>query len=185
VPDLPKATVTGTASTGGDTVTMTTASQARTVSTADVLDLAPSWTAAEWTIVGDCCGTQAVFSPGTTLILRTTVNNGSANVIPSCGLQGFTGETNNLNLPAGPGLGEQALQPGETSSPPASPPSCADAYLIGADPGSGISVRAGNPVGEADLVTEGADHTLRYYWATPGNQWRHAQVAGNGTTYSG
>jgi hypothetical protein len=177
-------TLTGTASAGGDSVTLTTPDQARTVSTGNVLDLAPNWTGAEWSVLGDCCGTQAVFSPGTTLILRTTVNNGSTNMIPSCVLRGFTGETNNLNLPAGPGLGEQALQSGETSSPPANAPSCADAYLIGSDPGSGISVRTGNPVGEADLVTAGPDHSLQYYWAAPGGQWRHVQVAGAGSTYS-
>ena len=49
---------------------------------------------------------------------------------------------------------------------------------------SGIFVRSANPAGEADLVTEGANHTLQYYFATPGNPWDHAQVAGAGTTYS-
>jgi hypothetical protein len=185
VQDLPDVTLTGNATGSGDSVILTTASQAIRVNTgSSVLDLAPNWTGAEWTIVGDCCLNDAIFSPGTTLILRTTVNDGGTNAIPTCKLQGFTGETNNLNLPAGPGLGEQTLQSGETSSPPASPPTCADAYLIGADPGGGLSVRAGNPVGEADLVTEGADHTLQYYWATPGGQWHHAQLAGDNSTYS-
>ncbi len=49
---------------------------------------------------------------------------------------------------------------------------------------SGIFVRSANPAGEADLVTEGANHTLQYYWATPGGTWSHAQVAGAGSTYS-
>ena len=49
---------------------------------------------------------------------------------------------------------------------------------------SGIFVRSADPAGEADLVTEGANHTLQYYFATPGNPWDHAQVAGAGTTYS-
>jgi hypothetical protein len=49
---------------------------------------------------------------------------------------------------------------------------------------SGIFVRSANPAGEADLVTEGANHTLQYYWATPGGTWNHAQVAGAGTTFS-
>ena len=33
-------------------------------------------------------------------------------------------------------------------------------------------------------MTEGANHTLRYYFATPGNPWDHAQVTGDGTPYS-
>src|SRR5215469_6797534 len=51
---------------------------------------------------------------------------------------------------------------------------------------SGIFVRAatGTQPNEADLVTEGANHTLQYYWATPGSVWHHAQVAGPGTTFS-
>ena len=49
---------------------------------------------------------------------------------------------------------------------------------------SGIFVRSANPAGEADLVTEGANHTLQYYFATPGNPFGHTQIAGAGTTYS-
>ena len=33
-------------------------------------------------------------------------------------------------------------------------------------------------------MAQGANHTLQYYFATPGNPWDHAQVAGAGTTYS-
>ena len=47
-----------------------------------------------------------------------------------------------------------------------------------------IIVRSADPAGEADIVAEGANHTLQYYFATPGNPWDHAQVAGTGTTYS-
>jgi hypothetical protein len=50
---------------------------------------------------------------------------------------------------------------------------------------SGICVRSADPAGEADLVTEGAGSTLQYYWATPRGVWKHAVVAGDGTTYSG
>jgi hypothetical protein len=49
---------------------------------------------------------------------------------------------------------------------------------------SEISVRSTDPAGEADLVTEGANNTLQYYWATPGGAWHHTQVADAGTTYS-
>jgi len=45
-----------------------------------------------------------------------------------------------------------------------------------------IFVRAN---GEADIVAEGANHTLQYYFATPGSPFTNGQVAGPGTTYSG
>jgi len=49
-----------------------------------------------------------------------------------------------------------------------------------------IFVRAADATGpnEADIVAEGPNNTLQYYWATPGGQWHHAQIAGPGTTYS-
>src|ERR1700722_7625773 len=60
------------------------------------------------------------------------------------------------------------------------------AVVLSAPPAfaSGIFVRSANPVGEADLVTEGPDNTLQYYWATPGSPWDNTQVAGPGSTYS-
>src|SRR5262249_76703 len=59
------------------------------------LNLAQGWQAAEFNIVGDCCGSQAAFNTGSTIVVRTSVNYGSPNA-PSCLGQGFTGETNNL-----------------------------------------------------------------------------------------
>jgi len=49
-----------------------------------------------------------------------------------------------------------------------------------------IFVRAADATGpnEADIVAEGPNNSLQYYWATPGGQWHHAQIAGPGTTYS-
>ena len=38
---------------------------------------------------------------------------------------------------------------------------------------------------EADIVAEGASHTLQYSFAAPGSLWEHTEVAGPGTTYSG
>jgi hypothetical protein len=52
---------------------------------------------------------------------------------------------------------------------------------------SGIFVRSatGFQANEADLVTQGPNHTLWYSWATPGHPWHRSQVAGAGTTYDG
>jgi hypothetical protein len=61
------------------------------------LNLAGAWTASEFNIFGDCCGYEASFNTGATLVVRTTVDNGTTDA-PSCASGGFTGETNNLSL---------------------------------------------------------------------------------------
>ena len=48
----------------------------------------------------------------------------------------------------------------------------------------GIAVRLTNPPGEADVVAQGPNHELRYYWATPGSSWQSTMIAGSETTYS-
>jgi hypothetical protein len=62
-----------------------------------MLNLAGAWTSSEFNIFGDCCGYEASFNIGATLVVRTTVDNGTANA-PSCASGGFTGETNSLSL---------------------------------------------------------------------------------------
>jgi hypothetical protein len=61
------------------------------------LNLASAWTVSEFNIFGDCCGYEAVFNTGATLIVHTTVDNGTTNA-PSCASGGYTGETNSLSL---------------------------------------------------------------------------------------
>jgi hypothetical protein len=63
-----------------------------------VLNLAQGWNAVEWNVFGDCCGSQAIFSAGSTLVVRTSVNTSINNFPPTCLEQGFSGETNNLFL---------------------------------------------------------------------------------------
>jgi hypothetical protein len=62
-----------------------------------VLSLANFWNTAEFNVFGDCCGKQTAFNNPTTLVLKTTINDGTTNA-PTCVNQSFTGETNNLNL---------------------------------------------------------------------------------------
>ena len=57
--------------------------------------LAQGRAAAEFNIVGDCCGTKAIFNSGAFIVVRTSVNNGSSSAA-QCLAGGFTGETNNL-----------------------------------------------------------------------------------------
>jgi von Willebrand factor type D domain len=83
---------------GNDTVTMWVGSTATAASNlGSMLNLGAAWRDAEFTIVGDCCSSQANFNAGSTIVVRTTVHNGTTNA-PTCVLEGFTGETNNLNL---------------------------------------------------------------------------------------
>ena len=124
--------LTGSAGGASDSVVMTTGSGSASASAADnVLGLSTGWKGVEFAIVGDCCGTQANFSAGTTINVRTTVHSGTTSA-PTCVLEGFTGETNNLNLGTSPAIGTQA-HPTIISTQTSAPgfPSCAAAAGIG------------------------------------------------------
>jgi hypothetical protein len=127
VASLSGTTLTGNATSGGnDSIVMTTPTGHATATAADsLLHLANGWTGVEFTLVGDCCGAQANFSAGTTLKVRTTVHNGTT-LAPTCVLEGFTGETNNLNLASTPAIStgpSPAIVSDQTSA--AGTPSCA------------------------------------------------------------
>jgi FG-GAP-like repeat len=99
VANLANLSLTGQANAGGlDTIIMATGSNLYSVQNDDgVVNLAQGWQAAEYNIIGDCCGSQATFNSGSTIVVRTSVDYGSPNA-PSCSSQGFTGETNNLSF---------------------------------------------------------------------------------------
>ncbi len=128
--------VTGTAATGGgsDQMCATGSSVQCTNGSNYFPDLATQWQYAEFNVFGFCCGYEAIFNPGTTLVVRTSVNNGS-NAAPGCGFAGFTGETNNLSFFPTAGnpayLGEPALVFTESNvgTPPAQ--SCAQGVSVG------------------------------------------------------
>jgi hypothetical protein len=126
--------LTGTAHAGStDAVVMHTGAGDVTAANLDsMLNLASGWKGVEFTLVGDCCSSQANFNAGTTLVVRTTVHNGTLNA-PSCLLEGFTGETNNLNLvgtPPIPTAPSPAIVSRQTSSL-GTPASCATAAGVG------------------------------------------------------
>jgi hypothetical protein len=67
----------------------------------NVLNLAGNSSTAEFNIFGECCESQAHFSGGTALWLKTETE-GATTSHPSCVRTSFTSETNNLSLiPAG------------------------------------------------------------------------------------
>ena len=61
------------------------------------LGLGGNWKSAEFNIFGDCCLSQAIFTPGSALVVRTALSDFTSNA-PQCAQTSFTGETNNLNL---------------------------------------------------------------------------------------
>jgi hypothetical protein len=97
--DLASLTFTGTATSGGqDTAVLaTTSGPLHAVGNDSVLNLANYWNTAEFNIFGDCCSTEAAFSNPTTLVVKTTIDDGTMNP-PSCGTESYTNELNNLTM---------------------------------------------------------------------------------------
>jgi len=73
--------LTGQANSGGtDTIIMAAGSNLYSAQNEDnVVNLAQGWQAAEFNIVGDGCGSQAIFNSGSTIVVRTSVDYGSPN----------------------------------------------------------------------------------------------------------
>jgi hypothetical protein len=99
VADLPGMKLTATTTSGGqDNAVMTTDSGSATAVGQDsVVDLNAHWNVAEFNVFGDCCSVETFFSNPTTLVLKTSIVDGTTNP-PACGTNSFTAETNNLNL---------------------------------------------------------------------------------------
>jgi hypothetical protein len=124
----------GNAHAGGtDSVIMTTSGSNATAANNDsILNLAAGWKGIEFIIVGDCCSSQANFNAGSTIVVRTTTHSGTENA-PNCVLEGFTGETNNLNLvgTAAVGTGAAPAIVSKQSNAPGSVASCTTANGVG------------------------------------------------------
>jgi len=99
IANLKQLTLTGTAAAGGiDTLVMgIPGNTLNAMFQDDVLSLAGGWNKAEFGIFGDGGGSAADFNAGATMAVRTSVIDGSMNA-PTCVLESFTSETNNLNL---------------------------------------------------------------------------------------
>lgn len=92
--------MTGTAAKGGnDGLTFANGSQAFKTSEKDtVTGLSGAWNGAEFNVIGDGGGSQAVFNRGASVTVEITATSGST-AAPRCvANDGTTGETNNLTL---------------------------------------------------------------------------------------
>jgi uncharacterized protein (TIGR03437 family) len=87
----------GQAHGGTDVVVVFTPSEAAAEGQDSVLNLEQGWNTAEFNVFGDGNDSQAVFNPGSTIAVTTSIYDGTAN-IPACVSETFTGETNNLTL---------------------------------------------------------------------------------------
>ncbi|MGO9605684.1 MAG: hypothetical protein ACLQAT_20250 [Candidatus Binataceae bacterium] len=98
IANLGQLSVTGNAASGGDSVVFSADGTLYSASGEDnVVNLAQGWTDAEFNIVGDCCSSEANFNVGSTIVVRTRVEDGNTNA-PSCVDEGFTAETNSTTL---------------------------------------------------------------------------------------
>jgi hypothetical protein len=99
IANLDQLSLTGTANAGGtDTIMIAfPGGNLGAMAQDDVLSLAQGWKLAEFGVFGDGGGSDATFNTGATMAVRTTVDDGTMNA-PTCVLEGWTNETNNLNL---------------------------------------------------------------------------------------
>ncbi len=99
VSNLKQMSLTGAAQAGGmDTITMTINGNMLSAMNVDSeLNLASKWNKAEFGIFGDGGSEDATFNAGATMAVRTSVVDGTSNA-PTCQLESFTSETNNLDL---------------------------------------------------------------------------------------
>jgi hypothetical protein len=93
---------------GNDEVTLSsTSGAASSVSGKDSkLDLSAVWDTTEWGAFGDAGGAEANFGAASTLEAQTTLQATSSSP-PTCVQEGFTGETNNLDLTKTPAIGTE------------------------------------------------------------------------------
>lgn len=90
--------LTGTVNATSDTTVLNTATTSYSVVASDsMLDLSAAWNTVEFVIGGDGGGSSANFNAGSTIVVQTVTHDGTTTA-PTCVLEGFTGETNNLDL---------------------------------------------------------------------------------------
>jgi von Willebrand factor type D domain len=129
ITSLGSLSLTGAATATTDTVTMQTGAGAYSVTAPDsMLDLSANWNTVEFMIGGDGNASEAVFNAGSTVTVQTVTHNGTTTA-PTCVYEGFTGETNSLNLsytPTWPVSLYPTMQSIQTST--VGTPSCASAH---------------------------------------------------------
>jgi hypothetical protein len=104
---LASVSLTANATSGGeDSISLSVGSGQATVASAKdtKVDLASNWNTTEWGVFGDGGGSEAYFGKNAKLEAVTTLTATSSSA-PTCKVEGFTGETNNLTRTATPAIG--------------------------------------------------------------------------------
>jgi hypothetical protein len=143
VTNLSQVTLTGNASAGADSITMTVGSAAYSRAGDNSVNASSGWTIAEFNVLGDggnsSGGGTATFNTNAALVTRTRINYGG-NAAPNCVAQGFTAEKNNLSF-------------GPLPPPVASQPGPAVIWNESTAGGAPSACAAGTTVGDAHLTT--------------------------------
>jgi hypothetical protein len=114
VTDLASATVTGDADSSGDSVYMSVGKKAygmKNVQGDGITDLSKHWAGAEFNIIGNGGGDEAIFNSGSKISVAIMADDGVKSA-PKCpGDSGTTGETNNLFLVKAPAKAKSMQYP--------------------------------------------------------------------------
>lgn len=144
VSNLGNMTLAGAVSTTSDSATITAGANMATRVGLNAVAASAGWTDSEFNIFGDggnsSGGGQAAFGANTTLVVRTTVHNGTRNA-PTCRAESFTGETNNLTL-----VGMSPIVP---------QPAPAIEFTQSNSPGTAAACMTATGIGDTHLTTFG------------------------------
>ncbi len=175
-------------SAGSDTLIFSSGNNLYLVQNNDnVLGLAGNWTAAEYNLVGDCCGSAATLNSGSSMVVRISVDNGSRTA-PSCvsaTFGGYTGETNNLNFQPASGTPRSSTQPAlvfTQSSNVSSTLPCAAAVAVPAA-SKLADTHDSNGDGFSDLVWADSSSDVAI-WLMSGGQAKLSGFAGSASGWS-
>jgi hypothetical protein len=133
-------------------------------------DLAQHWNTSEFNIFGPGNSSQATFNTGSTVVIRTAMDNGTA--APSCVLEGFTAETNNLTLTGTPSAESGALWPSIVfTQTNAGTPTSATCATTGVDlvAASATTISSGTATKLTVTPTGSGPFTYQWYAGAEGN----------------
>jgi hypothetical protein len=145
-------------------------------------DLGTQWQEVEFNVFGDGSGSQAVFSSGTTIHVRTGVDSGTT-LGPGCDEHSFTGESNNLTLGNTPPTAVKGNMPAllfweSNPAPAGTSASCADATSVG---DTHLTAFSGlyydfQATGDFVLMQDGPDFVVHTRQASGAPIWPEAAV---------
>jgi hypothetical protein len=177
---LGEMTLTGVAPAGSadDSVTLSIGNQLYSVTGSDYFpDLGKHWNTSEFNVLGFGGGTEAEFNAGSTIVVRTAMNSGTA--APACVAEGFTAETNNLTLVGTPTSESGAEWPSIVfTESNAGNPSTASCSAIGVAPVSATATTIDSGQSTTLTVTPTGSGPFTYQWYVTASATTGTPVSG-------